>query len=100
MLDGNKLLFADKNFNGKTKTITFYVPNDKMNSIILPNNSTRRPWIELVHITEDYFNYIKSTNNYDITQDNPFAEPANLYSNVKNGYGFFTCYTFSVDTLK
>ena len=98
-IDGNKLLLSDKNFNGKTKNIVVYVSDDQMVTGF-SSGRVRRPFIDLLHITKDYFAYIKTVNNYDITQTNPFAEPANVFSNVQNGYGLFTAYSIAVDTLR
>ncbi len=43
--------------------------------------------VTLQHITADLYLYERSKNNYQ--EDNPFAEPLNLHSNVRNGYGTF-----------
>lgn len=98
---GNKLLVKDETFNGKEKTIVFYVNSVELAPVIDPvSRRTIRPWLELMHIHEDYFNYIKSVNLYDDVNGNPLAEPVNVVSNVRNGYGFFSVYTVSVDTLR
>ena len=98
-IDGNKLLLSDQNFNGQTKKIIVTVASNQMDITVIPGK-TRRPYIELLHITEDYFKYIKSYNDYDISSLNPFAEPTNVYKNVKNGYGFFTAFSMATDTLR
>lgn len=98
---GNKLLVTDKTFNGKQKTIVFYVNgNDMMPATDPLTNRTQRPWLEMMHIHEDYYRYIKSINIYDDVSGNPLAEPVNVVSNIKGGYGFFSTYTTSVDTLR
>ena len=98
-IDGNKLLLSDQNFNGQTKKIVVTLASNQMDITFIPGK-TRRPYIELLHITEDYFKYIKSYNDYDISSLNPFAEPTNVYKNVKNGYGFFTAFSIATDTLR
>jgi len=97
-LDGDKLLLSDKNFNGKIKKIVLSVSSDQMKDI-LSGGRIRHPTIELLHITEDFFKYIRSNNNYDVSGVNPFAEPSNIYSNITNGYGFFTAYSVATDSL-
>ncbi len=97
-LDGDKLLLSDKNFNGKTKKIVLSVSSDQMENMLI-SGRIRHPYIELLHITQDFFKYIRSSNNYDIAGINPFAEPANIYSNITNGYGFFTAYSLATDSL-
>lgn len=97
-LDGDKLLLSDKNFNGKTKKIILSVSTDQMQDMLI-SGRIRHPYIELLHITQDFFKYIKTNNNYDVAGINPFAEPANIYSNITNGYGFFTAYSVATDSL-
>lgn len=99
-LDGNRLLVNDRNFNGTTKTIVFYVSGYDMNESTNQQGRKIRPTLELLHINEDYYRYIKSVNAYDNALDNPFAEPVNVITNIKNGYGFFTTFALAVDTLK
>jgi hypothetical protein len=41
--------------------------------------------VTLQHLTQDLYLYERSKGNYG--EDNPFAEPLNLHSNLKNGYG-------------
>ncbi|RNI31533.1 DUF4249 domain-containing protein [Rufibacter latericius] len=43
--------------------------------------------VTLQHITSDLYLYERSKDNYE--EDNPFAEPLNLHSNIRNGYGNF-----------
>lgn len=99
-LDGNRLLVSDRNFNGTTKTIVFYVSNYDMNEMTNQQGRKIKPTLELLHINEDYYRYIKSVNAYDNALDNPFAEPVNVITNIKNGYGFFTTFALAIDTLK
>ncbi len=99
-LNGNRLLVNDRNFNGSTKTIVFYVSNYEMDEVTNQQGRKIKPTLELLHINQDYFRYIKSVNAYDNAIDNPFAEPVNVITNIKNGYGFFTTFALAVDTLK
>lgn len=98
-LQSDRLLLADKNFNGTTKTLIFYTNAGSLDQQITPGG-TRRAAVELLHINKDYYKYIRSLNSYENAVDNPFAEPVNLYSNVKNGYGLFTTYAMAVDSIR
>jgi hypothetical protein len=71
-----------------------------MNEFTNQQGRRMKPTVELLSINEDYFRYIKSVNSYDNALDNPFAEPVNVFSNIKNGYGFFTTFAIAVDTLR
>jgi Domain of unknown function (DUF4249) len=100
-IDGDKILFTDRNFNGRDKKFVFYVPDYLLEGVRDPNTGrTQRSWIEILHVNEDYFRYIKSVRNYSDVQGNPFAEPVNVVNNIQNGYGFFATYAIAVDTLR
>ncbi len=53
----------------------------------------------LYHLAPDLAKFIKSNNDYDFTkQDLFFDQQSPIYSNIKNGYGIFSAYSY--DTLK
>jgi hypothetical protein len=91
--DGNSLLMKDLNFNGRLKTIRFYINSYELQDITGPGGQLSKPYVKVSRITEDYFKFVKSYNVYYNSSDNPFAEPANVYTNVKNGYGTFSAFT-------
>jgi Domain of unknown function (DUF4249) len=99
-LQSDRLLLSDKNFNGATKTLIFYADAGSLDQQIISPGTTRKATVELLHINKDYYKYIRSLNSYENAVDNPFAEPVNLYSNVKNGYGLFTTYAMAVDSIR
>jgi hypothetical protein len=43
--------------------------------------------VQLSHISKEFYDYQKSLTEHNRTDDNPFAEPVQVYSNVKNGFG-------------
>jgi hypothetical protein len=98
--DNSKLLMRDVNFNGSIKQLKISVWSNMLQEYTDQNGNVRRPYIKLYRITEDQFKYIKSMGIYENTNENPFAEPVNIYSNIKNGYGIFATYTMAVDTLR
>ena len=80
MADG-ALLFSDKSFNGQQVTI---------------KGQTYGGWgviqsheVHLVHITKEAYYYLTSLSTYWNAVDNPFSQPVNVYSNIKDGYGVF-----------
>jgi hypothetical protein len=95
----DRLLLSDMNFNGTNKTLLFYAESGSLDPQTTPGG-LRRATVELLHINKDYYKYIKSLNSYENASGNPFAEPVNLYSNVKNGYGLFTTYAMTVDSIR
>jgi len=43
--------------------------------------------VQLSHISKEFYDYQKSLTEHNRTDDNPFAEPVQVYTNVKNGFG-------------
>ncbi len=56
--------------------------------------------IKFLTVTADIYNYIISYNLNRQSEYDPFAQPVQVYSNVKNGLGLFSGYTLSTDTIK
>lgn len=96
------LLFADRNFNGREKTIVLFVDDLALEPITISTSPmrVRRSWLETVHVQENFFQYLKALAGYRSVDDFPFAEPVNVPNNVTNGYGFFTAFPAAVDTLR
>lgn len=95
-LQSDRLLLSDKNFNGTNKTLIFYTEAGALE----PMPGQGKATVELLHINKEYYTYIKSLNTRENADDNPFAEPVNLYTNVKNGYGMFTTYAIAIDSIQ
>jgi len=91
--DGSKLMMKDVNFNGRQKQVRFYINSYLLQDVVQPNGQVVKPNLTVMRITEDYFKFVKSYDVYYNSSDNPFAEPSNVYTNVKNGYGIFTAFT-------
>ena len=98
--DAGNLLMRDVNFNGREKLLRFYVNSLDLMENSGSNGTIYRPFIKVYRITEEYFKFVKSYNVYYNASDNPFAEPANVFTNVKNGFGTFSAFTMAVDTLR
>jgi hypothetical protein len=43
--------------------------------------------VQLSNISKEFYDYQKSLTEHNRTDDNPFAEPIQVYTNVKNGFG-------------
>lgn len=99
--DGGKLLMKDVNFNGGLKQLKLTIESHQLVHYTDPSNGRLyRPHVKVFRITEDQFKFIKSMDAYDASTENPFAEPANVFTNVRNGYGIFSISTVAVDTLR
>ncbi|WP_428654710.1 DUF4249 domain-containing protein [Runella sp.] len=60
--------------------------------------STRRVELFLLSCEKTYYDYHRAVRSFD--DDNPFAEPSLIPSNIKNGLGCFAAYNRSVVVLK
>jgi hypothetical protein len=97
--DGGNLLMKDINFNNRQKQLKFSIESNQLTEYY-NNGRMYRPYVKVYRITEAYFKFLKSRAIYDGANDNPFAEPANVYTNIKDGYGIFSAYTVATDTLR
>jgi hypothetical protein len=100
-MDGGNLLMRDVNFDGGQKQVKLSIVSYSLEGYTDPvTGQTARPYVKVYRITESQFKFAKSYNVFDNADENPFAEPVNVYSNVKNGYGIFSAYTVAVDSLR
>ncbi len=88
-LDNDGIFMRDALFNGKQKELKLYVSTG---SIAPQFNGTDSVYssIELIHVPDAYFRYRQSRKVAANTEGNPFAEPANVFTNVTDGYGIFS----------
>ena len=83
--------FKDTLFDGQTHAIELSGDYDA------PEHT--RFYIQVLYVSETYYEYLKSARLHESTQDNPFAEPVSVYSNVENGYGIFAGYSSQIFEL-
>ncbi len=86
-IDG-KLFFSDQLFEGKEFDISFELPHDSW--YMMADTAEFR--IDLHQVDKSYYLYAVSQQKYSLNRDNPFSEPVQVYSNVKNGFGLFSAY--------
>jgi hypothetical protein len=87
--------FSDKIFNGENLVFTIFILKNEI--------ALRRIYIKLYSISEGYYNYIKSLQEWNKNKDNPFAEPVIIYSNIVNGIGILggaSCYIDSTLVIR
>ncbi len=84
-----KLFFRDQFFDGKDFDMSF----EFNKSYFYKPADTTHFQVELEHIDKSYYLYAISQQKYRNTEDNPFTEPVNLYSNVKEGLGLVSSYS-------
>lgn len=75
------LIFKDVAFDGQQAVISFGA-----DEVFYQDT---RVFFRLYSITEDYYRYLKSFNDYDLSFDNPFSEPTLIHSNTNISFGCF-----------
>ena len=98
LVDGG-YLFNDALFNGKEKTISVVPPGG-----LVANNPDVLYLIELRSVTEDYYRYHTTLQQYkdndDIQRAGPFGSAIIVHNNINNGLGAFISSTFESDTIR
>lgn len=89
-IESNGIFLRDELFDGKRKELRLFVRSTDLQVVEMPGLGLVYPTIEIQHVTEEYFRYIKSSRYAAINSGNPFAEPSNVYANITNGYGIFS----------
>lgn len=56
--------------------------------------------VVLLTTSESYYNFRKSVEQQNATEDNPFAEPVPVYTNIENGLGVFSGYSSFIYSLR
>jgi hypothetical protein len=98
-LSSNGIFMKDELFNGTTKDLRLYLAHDALDTVML-NGLVLRPYIELYHVPEAYYRYIKTYQYAQNNNGNPFSEPINVFSSVKNGYGIFSITSLDSKQIK
>lgn len=95
-IDGQWIFLRDELFNGTTKELKLFVESGFL------ENGGAQGFAEIVlqHVTEDYFKFQKTYRFAADNNGNPFAEPTNVYTNIKNGYGVFSILSYDVAEIK
>lgn len=86
---GSKAFFSDALFNGKKMDVDISI-----SKYSFFDADTVSLDVSLEHISKPYYLYAVSSGNYDRSSGNPFAEPVSVYTNVENGLGIFSGYSF------
>jgi len=85
-------ILSDELFNGNSHTLNAEV-------YLYGNSSPEKIYINLHTINKEFYQFVISNSRYQDTEGNPFAEPVNIMTNVHNGFGFFSAYSTSKDSV-
>lgn len=102
-LDTDKALyrdafFTDGLFDGSTYTIGFDVQYDapRPDAEVVIHRAFA---VVLLSVSEDFFRYWKTAGEQALTNENPFAEPLRVHSNLTGGFGVFAGFRYRVFPL-
>ena len=92
---GRAPFFKDTLFDGQTHEIEL---TEVIQPVFPSDPSTvsayrNKLFVQVLHISEDYYEYHKTGLLHEETRENPFAEPLSVHGNVENGYGIFAGYS-------
>lgn len=85
----NECLFPDNAFNNETIALSM--------SVFGFLDTTAK--VQLIHISEEYYNYQKSLFTANQTSGNPFSQPVQVFSNIEGGIGIFAGYAVYEESL-
>ena len=85
------LAFSDVIFTNENINYTFEVE--------FPYEPSHYIYFDLFTIDKDFYQYIESMEKYSMNNGNPFGEPVQVFGNIENGYGLFTSFSYSSDSI-
>ena len=91
---GESAFISDRSFNGRQKKFTVHL------SVNEEDAGDQQYFLEVLRVNEDFYKYEKSLAASDITGENPFQEPIQVFSNVENGYGILLAGARSLTTME
>lgn len=95
-----ELLFTDKPFASAPRELTISTQPDQLYTGVDTRGNSIRPYLNVYHVNEDFYGYIREGINTDFSMDSPsFYEPIRVQGNVVGGYGMFTVFATTTDTL-
>jgi hypothetical protein len=95
-LINNIIFLTDETFDGKAKSIVF----DWSYFSVVEDSSRVSFELEVYSLTKDYYDYLVSYNYFLENQGNPFADPVQVYSNIKGGFGVFAGYSLAAKVIR
>jgi hypothetical protein len=97
-IGGQNLLFSDRLFNGDEHTLSVSCHENRPDDVF--SEEVVIYHIYLKSLSPEYYNYRVTYNLQQETRKDPFAQPVQVFNNIKNGYGIFAAYSQSYYELK
>jgi hypothetical protein len=104
------IAFSDKAINGTKYSfqvlldtdlfgMPFWDDRSRYDGIPYPTENKKTIYIKLYSITNEYFRFLHSMNQYKKNYENPLSEPVMIYSNIEGGLGILGGAAVSCDSL-
>jgi hypothetical protein len=99
-LNPRVILFNDKSFNGSLKKITLSAWPKGMETVTLDSGEVHKPYLKRYAISEACYTYLRNIQSQDFEVGLPsISVPATQVGNITNGYGLFTLFSVSTDSI-
>ena len=99
-MNAKGILFNDQSFNGSLKQITISAWPKALESITDDSGFVHKPYLKRYTISQEFYKYFKYMSSQDYELGVPFMNvPAVDIGNVTNGYGLFTIFSVTTDSL-
>jgi hypothetical protein len=83
-VESSMIILSDKSFNGQSKRVRILIPSYYLRDY--PDANRVKGTVALMSISEEVYQYQRSR---ILDSENPFAEPVQAISNIKDGVGIF-----------
>ena len=85
----SSLLISDEAFDGQRRSfsVPFYLYRNESGTGEFGSLTLVR--VKWRHVTQEYYRYSRSLQDFSNAENNPLSEPVSVFSNVKNGVGCF-----------
>lgn len=100
---GASTVINDERFNGQTYTLPVVFSKSVLDAVAEEELFQLFPAYvicELRTVSETYYKYAESFDDYQSSSFDPFSQPVQVYSNVSQGFGVFTAFSVSRDTIR
>lgn len=82
----NTVFFSNRDFQGADKAFTLYIN-------FMTYSNSKDLYVRVFRLSPELYEFAVSYQNQLVNQGNPFAEPAQVFSNIQNGSGIFAGYS-------
>jgi hypothetical protein len=98
-INSDQIIFTDKIFNGAVKEIVLSAGNSEMKAYTDPSGIIYKPYLKRYNVSKEHYVYFKNALAADANTVPTFSNPVSVKGNVKNGYGLFSIYLVTTDSI-